>query len=348
MKNVFLLICVISLTQATGLLRSAHAGTAQPSFDVDGDGSIAPADILAFVDHMRQYPLAERNPLFDFDYSGVVDEADTAALAEHIRALRGQQAASGATVGLRGAQPGSPSFVHQVAGSSVLTSIGLVPHTPGPYALGSSVDVDVVVTNHEGQAIQPRLIQFDFSATDPALSLPPTFNFQLVPPLATDGQYARFETMPIATVVYTGLSPAPGLILDIPDGGSIVLGTITVGLPAVAGSFFLDATNPNTPNLNFGARLDYGFDVRTTLHTLNLNLFGDPLELVVGLPCQVDTDCDDHNNCTVDICDVQANCVHEPIIGCVRVPATSVWGLSVMLLMAVAVGTRTFRERRAV
>jgi len=195
----------------------------------------------------------------------------------------------------------------------------LVPHTPGPYPLGSTVDVDVVFTNREGQAIQVRLMRLDFFASDAALTLPGTFRFQLVPPLDSDAAYARFGGMSIALVeiVYTGTEPVAGLILDIPDGGSLTVGTLTVGLPLTEGSYFLDVMHATSSGTTRGAQVDYGFAPHTTLHTVYGNLFGDPLELVVTHACQTDADCDDGWACTIDTCDAAARCVYEwdPIEG---------------------------------
>jgi len=324
------------------------AGVGQPSFDVDGDGRIAPADILALVDHMRQLPPSDRNTQFDLDGSGTVDESDVAMLVRRLQLQSEQAAEDWQSAGRQVPHDGLSPALGQIAGGPVLTSYTLVPQTPGPYAPSSSVDVDVVLTNHEGQAIQPRLITLDFSATDAALTLPGTFGFQLVPPLVADTYYVRFETMPMVDIVYTEASPIAGYILDVSDGGTLVLGTITVALPAVEGTYSLDVINPAAPDTNSGARLDYGFDPdRTTLHTLNGNLGGSPLMLVVAQPeCQVDADCDDLRECTIDSCDPTGQCVHEAIPGCVGIPATSDWGLGVMLLLAACAGTIVFARRQ--
>jgi len=291
-----------ALVERVHLLRQEQAGT-EPTFDVDGDGVITVADILALADHVRQVPVSSRNAAFDFNESGSVDEGDIPTLVERLR-LDAQRAAESGQSGGNGVPfTGGSSGSGHTAAAATLTSFSLVPHTPGPYAPGSSVDVDVVLTNLEGQAIQPRLITLDFSATDPALILPAVFEFQLVPPLVSDAMYARFQDMPKVDIVYFGLSPVPGFILDIPDAGSLTVGTMTVVLPSVPGTYSLDATNPSAPDLNTGARLDYGFDSRTTLHTTLGNLEGVPLILVVGSTCTIDTDCDDGLFCNgVEVC----------------------------------------------
>lgn len=161
------------------------------------------------------------------------------------------------------------------------TWIELAPQAPGPYAPGASVDVDVILHNMQGVALQPRLVTLDWANTDPALTLPGTFHFQLVPPLVSDALYARFEVMPKVDIVYSSGSGVPGFILDIPDGGAYTLGTINVGLPGAEGTYLLDAINAGVADTNTGARVDYGFDVRTTLHPLNQNLGGGQVRLTV-------------------------------------------------------------------
>jgi len=165
-----------------------------------------------------------------------------------------------------------------------VTSIELVPQTRGLAPDAGPVEVDVVLHNQEGQAIQPRLITLDFSATDPTLMLPDTFHFQLAPPLLGDFLYTRFETMPKVDIVYSSTVPQPGFILGIPDGGSLLLGTISVQLSYPYGTFTLDAINAGAPDMNSGARIDYGFDYRVTLHTLNQNLAGGTVDLYCCIP----------------------------------------------------------------
>ena len=139
-----------------------------------------------------------------------------------------------------------------------------------------------MLNNFEGSTVEPRLVTLDFSATDAALTLSSVFVFQVSPPLISDALYARFEAMPKVDIVYTGSSSIPGFILNIPDGSSLLLGTISIGLPAGDGVYMLDAINLSAPDMNTGARIDYGFASRTTVHHLNGNLQGGTLALQVG------------------------------------------------------------------
>jgi len=167
--------------------------------------------------------------------------------------------------------------------ASALMTLDLVPQVAGPYAPYSVVDVDVVLNNFEGFAVQPRLVTLDFSATDPALSLPGVFSFQLVPPLISDALYTRFEAMPKVDIIYSSVSPMPSFILDIPNGGALTLGTISIGLPATDGVYTLDAINVAATDTSAGARIDYGFAMPTTVHHLNSNLQGGAVDLQVGV-----------------------------------------------------------------
>ena len=157
----------------------------------------------------------------------------------------------------------------------------LVPHRPGPYEPAASVDVDVLLINHEGRTVQPRLITLDFSVTDPNLIVPSAFHFQLVPPLVSDALYARFETMPKVDIVYTSTSPASGFLIDISDGAAFTLGTINVVLPIDPGTYVLDAMNADSPDSNSGARVDEGFERRYTFSPIFDSLTGGTLEMTV-------------------------------------------------------------------
>jgi len=163
------------------------------------------------------------------------------------------------------------------------TFLELVPATPGPYAGGDSVNVDIVFHNGEGQDIGLRLAQLDFAASDPALDIA---DFSIDLSTASFGAlYAPFDTdfssgSTVANATYTGLSSIPGLILSVPDGGTLSLGMASVTLPAADGTYNLDVVNPSAPDNNSGARFDYGFTSRVTLFPVA----GDPLPLQVGAP----------------------------------------------------------------
>jgi len=156
----------------------------------------------------------------------------------------------------------------------------LVPDRLGPYEPASSVDVDVLLRNEEGRVVQPRLITLDFSVTDPNLALPGTFHFDSRT-LLGDFLYSRFETMPKVDFVYTSQTPSPGFILQVPDGGSLLLGTLAVGVPNGVGTYMLDAINANALDTNTGARVEEGFDRVYAFAPIFDNLTGGTLGITV-------------------------------------------------------------------
>lgn len=280
------------LAAAAGISRTA---------DVDGNGVVNAIDILALTDHLAATAPGDRDLRFDLDYSGVVDESDVSVLADRVRSAAAQRPASN--------NFGSPPADPRTGGP--ISSISLVPETPGPYLGGSTVIVDVMFNNHEGQDIELRGMTLDFSATDPAIGLPSTFDYYF-DDLVSDALYFTLINMPRVDAVYLGFSGTPGFIVVVPDGGTRLVGTLEVTLPAADGTYLLDAINPAAPDLNSGAYFAYGFDPRVNLHYLNGNLTGDPLPLVVGTPCGVDADCDDGLFCNgQEFCD-NGGCVPGP------------------------------------
>ncbi len=169
-----------------------------------------------------------------------------------------------------------------VSAASAGTSwIELVPETPGPYAPGVSVDVDVLLHNMEGQEIRIRLISLDFVATDARLGLPEYFEFEWGPCCSHIWKYYnQFQGMPKVDLVYN--SPRPGwMMFDIADGESWLVGMLAVGLPDDPGTYVLDAMNGAAPDIHAGARVDYGFEPRIILHAVNGNLTGGQLAMTV-------------------------------------------------------------------
>lgn len=162
-----------------------------------------------------------------------------------------------------------------------MTSLELVPATPGPYAQGDTVNVDIVLHNMEGQDIELRLAQVDFADTDPALSVA-DFSVDLSS-LMGDFLYSSFPTdfaggNTISNVTFSGTGTAPGFILAVPNGGSLSLGSAVVTLPSADGTYTLDVSNLSAVDNNSGARFDYGFAQRVTLWPVG----GGTVDLQVG------------------------------------------------------------------
>lgn len=166
--------------------------------------------------------------------------------------------------------------------------INLVPQTPGPYAQGQVVPVDVFFVNNEGVDLVAsssatggiRQETLDFSATDPALGLPSTFAFD-VSSLLIDVSYLHLENLPKVDLTYTATSANAATILQVNDGASLHMGTIDVTMPNADGTYTLDAINAAAPDLNTGAYIAYGFDQRIQLAPSLGNLGGGTVDLTV-------------------------------------------------------------------
>ena len=59
--------------------------------------------------------------------------------------------------------------------------VDLVPDQAGPYLGGESLTVDVWLQSEETSNVWLRMVQFDFTDTDPAIGLDDTFAFDLTP-----------------------------------------------------------------------------------------------------------------------------------------------------------------------
>ena len=202
-------------------------------------------------------------------------------------------------------------FSATTASAQVISMLDLVPQTPGPYGPAETVEVDIFFVNNEGEDIELRLITLDFSRTTSALGLPETFTFD-ASTLVGDYLYTRFEIMPKVDIVYTSPAPLEGFIITVADGQAYFVGTIEVITPMRSGSYLLDAINSAAPDINFGARLTYGFEGRTDLHYLNTSLTGGVVAIVVDFEGCFPPDCDDGIACTLDHCDSSTNiCTNE-------------------------------------
>jgi hypothetical protein len=152
--------------------------------------------------------------------------------------------------------------------------IDLVPTEPGPYMPGERVEVELQLTQQPGgEDVYIRLLCFDFLRTDPALVLDEAFQFDYSAQAvcAQDpGQcgtlYAEFpELTPygdwgiVTSIAYIGLHQDSDTQIVLPAAGTISVGSIGVTLPTEPGEYLLDALNPTEPDLDAGARLDFGF-----------------------------------------------------------------------------------------
>lgn len=141
--------------------------------------------------------------------------------------------------------------------------VDLVVQGSGPFTVGETVDVSVVLTQEiEGTDRFLRGVVLDFARTDPAITLNSfAFEFSTVP--ASDGFYATFPALPRPGAAFTGLSAnnERQWILRA-DGSPLPVGTLNLTLPMVPGEYVLDPLNaidPNNPNQ--GALVSFGFGV---------------------------------------------------------------------------------------
>ncbi len=145
----------------------------------------------------------------------------------------------------------------------------------GPYLGGETVQATVGLTGAAEPDVFARGVTFDFAASDSALGLanwswaPAYENGQqicsIVPSLCGTGHFEDTDLPKVnATFLGTGLDAFNQIA--IPGNGSIVLGSVDVTLPTVAGTYTLDAVNNAAADQNNGARLDHDFANPTTVH----------------------------------------------------------------------------------
>jgi hypothetical protein len=140
--------------------------------------------------------------------------------------------------------------------------IELVPDNPGThgpllYDPGESLAVDVIIHNESTVYRALRLIQWDTSASDPAIIFNGHFAFNLP---NFGALYMVFGNYPLPAAVYTALTPIPDIIFIIgPQPGAALSGTMSITLPDEPGGYKLDVVNPGNTDPNQGAILNSGF-----------------------------------------------------------------------------------------
>jgi len=129
----------------------------------------------------------------------------------------------------------------QVAVGQVV--VELVPDNPGPYAGGEAITVDVWL--HSSLKEDPRLemIQFDFSQTNPNLTLAPTFSFDYSSIPDAFGYEERHPELPVPWTRNALACVCPAAFLPLPPGGAVHIGSVGVRLPTTPGVYRLDALN---------------------------------------------------------------------------------------------------------
>lgn len=168
--------------------------------------------------------------------------------------------------------------------------VTLVPPGAGPYepttpsALGP-FNVDIFLSQEPpGDREGLRLVRFDTSDTDPAITLPTliTWRYTGVTTIPSNSAHAEFRTLPRADTVYqpnnypnrdandpdlagpdTDLFPWNLNMMVLPASGTYRVATLVgVRLPAVPGIYLLDVMNSDAADqLNQGAQVTYGFGI---------------------------------------------------------------------------------------
>ncbi len=193
--------------------------------------------------------------------------------------------------------------------------IELVPDNPGPYVVGEALTVDVWLRSEVAFDAFLFEVQFDFSDSDPALSLDATFTFDLSAiETPRSGDYATLPELPVPVVWVPHDGPIfPENMLALPAGGALHIGSIGLQLPGDPGVYRLDALNRDESNTELGAEIDaLFFPGGEFWRAFTGEITGGTFDFVVGDP---------------------------------PIPTVSEWGLIVMTLLLVVVGSLTIMRR---
>lgn len=126
--------------------------------------------------------------------------------------------------------------------------VELVPNNPGPYFGGEHVTIDVWLNVEVGFLVGLGRVQFDFSDTDPALSLDSTFLFDYS--ASSGGSHGWLITSTDLPVPYTWMALAcvcPYYLLIPSEEGLLHAGSIGVALPFQGGTYRMDTLNADEP-----------------------------------------------------------------------------------------------------
>jgi hypothetical protein len=137
-------------------------------------------------------------------------------------------------------------------------TVEVVPDDPGPYFGGESLGLDVWLYSEWPEDVWFRLVQLDFTDTDPALDLDPAFMFDYSSLFFGDAGWVEgSDDLPVPWTENTLLVAHPAYFLALPAGGSLHIGSIGLGLPDEDGTYRLDVLNADEPDPTFGATLGF-------------------------------------------------------------------------------------------
>ncbi len=151
--------------------------------------------------------------------------------------------------------------------------------------------------------------QFDFSESDGALVLGATFIFDLSSSIAPN-DFEVHPELPIPWAANWLEYACPPCRLQLPGSGSLHIGSIGVNLPNEAGSYRLDVLNVDDPDENHGAWVFEGGSRSWRAFTGEIT--GGTFDFVVNAP---------------------------------PIPTVSEWGLVVMTLLLLVLGSLTIMRR---
>lgn len=187
--------------------------------------------------------------------------------------------------------------------------VELVPDNPGPYTGGESFTVDVWLHSEVSLDRAIWVVQLDFSDSDGQLVLDPTFTFDL----SSSGAPQDFEVHPELPIPWTANRKeyaCPLCRLQLPEGGSLHIGSEGVNLPNIAGTYRLDVLNAQDPDETHGAQIVDGG--ASLWRAFTGEITGGVYDFVVSPP---------------------------------PIPAVSEWGLIVMTLLLLVLGSLAIMRR---
>ncbi len=143
------------------------------------------------------------------------------------------------------------------AKAEVAVRVGLVPQHAGPYVGGEELTIHVWLHSEATIDVLLELIQFDFSDTDPEITLAPwfTFDFSAFPYggyYYDDFHYPSLPVPWIANFVDCGCAP---FFLELSPEESVHIGAIDVVIPRAPGVYNVDVLNADDPSEAFGAEI---------------------------------------------------------------------------------------------
>lgn len=165
-----------------------------------------------------------------------------------------------------------PTIVQAGAGIELRPVVSTNVYNPcGTYLRGETVTVEVFASQSpEGNLELLRLVQLDFTDSDPSLVLPTTVTWAATTNhfafLADDGGTARRHSNTFhGNTAIPDLGPNASEQLNLPaDGTCVKLGEFEVRMPTTSGTFLLDVMNATSTNADRGAQIRFGFSLGGT------------------------------------------------------------------------------------